>query len=63
MNLAEVAGQLGHNLQTLFATYAHVIEELRGRDKIDSEAEIRTARSGSVKGRSSATARTGAGRP
>jgi hypothetical protein len=32
-NPAEVAGQLGHSLQMLFGTYAHVIEELRGLER------------------------------
>lgn len=43
-NPAEIAGQLGHTLQTLFGTYAHVIEDLRGRTAIDPESEIRAAR-------------------
>lgn len=44
MNPAEIAGQLGHSLQTLFGTYAHVIEELRGQKRIDAEEEIKLAR-------------------
>ena len=43
-NPAEIAGQLGHTLQTLFTTYAHVIEDLRGRKRINAEREIRAAR-------------------
>jgi integrase len=43
-NPAEIAAQLGHSLQTLFGVYVNVIEELRGRDNIDPEAEIRAAR-------------------
>jgi integrase len=45
MNPAEIAAQMGHTLQTLFGTYAHVIEELRGSPRVNAEAEIRTARS------------------
>lgn len=44
MNPAEISAQLGHSLQTLFGTYAHVIEELRGQDTVKAEDEIRTAR-------------------
>jgi integrase len=43
-NPAEIAAQLGHTLQTLFGTYAHVIEELRGREGVNAEEEIRAAR-------------------
>jgi integrase len=43
-NPAEIAGQLGHSLQMLFSTYAHVIDELRGRDRVSAEDEIRAAR-------------------
>lgn len=44
MNPAEIAAQLGHSLQTLFGTYAHVIEELRGQGTVDAEDEIKAAR-------------------
>ncbi len=44
MNTAEVARQLGHSLQTVYGTYAHVIDELVGRARVSVEAEIRTAR-------------------
>lgn len=40
----ELAAQLGHSLQVLFSTYAHVVEDLRGSGKVDAEAEIRSAR-------------------
>jgi integrase len=32
-NPAEIAAQLGHSLQVLFSTYAHVIEDFEGRVK------------------------------
>ena len=43
-NPAEIAGQLGHSLQTLFTTYAHVIEDLRGGAKLPAERQITRAR-------------------
>src|SRR5437870_8921640 len=39
-----IADQLGHSLQTLFGTYAHVIEELRGQETTSAEEQIRAAR-------------------
>ena len=45
-NPAEIAAQLGHTMQTLFSTYAHVIEELRGREGVTAEGEIRAIRAG-----------------
>jgi integrase len=44
MNPAEIAGQLGHSLQVLFSTYAHVIEDMRGSGRVSAEAAIRAAR-------------------
>jgi hypothetical protein len=35
---------MGHSIQMLLSTYVHVIEELRGRERISAEAEIREAR-------------------
>jgi hypothetical protein len=49
MNPAEIAGQLGHTLQVLFSTYAHVIEDLRGGERRSAEDEIRLARRKSAK--------------
>jgi hypothetical protein len=43
-NPVEVAGQLGHSLQMLLSTYAHVIEEFRDIERVDPEATIRAAR-------------------
>jgi integrase len=43
-NPVEVAAQMGHTLQTLFNTYSHVIEDLRGRRPIKPEREIRAAK-------------------
>lgn len=44
VNPAEIAEQMGHSLQMLFSTYAHVMEELRGQAVGDAEALIREAR-------------------
>ncbi len=44
INPAEVAGQLGHGLETLVGTYTHVIEEWRGKKAIKAETEIGEAR-------------------
>jgi hypothetical protein len=44
MNPAEVAEQMGHSLQTLFSTYVHVIEELRGAKRRPAQDLIRDAR-------------------
>ena len=44
MNPAEIAEQLGHSLQMLFSTYAHVIEELRGQRAKPAETVIAAAR-------------------
>ncbi|HJS93739.1 MAG TPA: site-specific integrase [Solirubrobacteraceae bacterium] len=43
-NPADVARQLGHTLQTLFSTYAHVIEDLAEAGKVDAEEAIEAAR-------------------
>jgi integrase len=43
-NPAEVAEALGHSLQTLFSTYAHVLNELRGQPRQTAESIIRKAR-------------------
>ena len=43
---AEIAEQMGHSIAMLLSTYVHVIAELRGRDTVDPEAEIRAARAG-----------------
>src|SRR5581483_5869187 len=50
-NTAEIAAQLGHSLQMLFSTYAHVIEELRGAGRISAEKEIAAARKAAKLGR------------
>jgi integrase len=44
LNPAEIAEQMGHSIQVLLSTYTHVLEELRGRDQILAEDEIRSAR-------------------
>jgi integrase len=44
INPAEVAGQLGHGLETLLGTYTHVIEEWRGKKAVKAQAEIVKAR-------------------
>lgn len=43
-NAAEIAAQLGHSTQVLLSTYLHVIEELRGKGKVNAEKQIQTAR-------------------
>jgi integrase len=43
-NPIEVAGQMGHSPATLFSTYAHVIEELRGRRTTRAETVIAKTR-------------------
>jgi integrase len=40
----DVAGQMGHNPATLLQTYAHVIEELRGKRVVQAVSEIESAR-------------------
>ena len=42
------AKQLGHTLAVFLSTYAHLIDEFEDREKVDAEAEIRTARSRTV---------------
>src|SRR5437763_16139788 len=39
-----VARQLGHSLAVLISTYAHLIDEYEGRERIDAQAEIARAR-------------------
>ncbi|HEU4658233.1 MAG TPA: hypothetical protein VFR97_11940 [Capillimicrobium sp.] len=41
---AAIAGQIGHSVQTLMATYTHVIAELRSEPKIPGDEQIRQAR-------------------
>lgn len=43
-NPADFAEQMGHSLQMLFSTYAHVMEELRGQGAREAETVIREAR-------------------
>lgn len=43
-NHADIAAQMGHNLQTLYGTYTHTIEELRGTRRQSAESLIRAAR-------------------
>lgn len=61
VNPVEVARQAGHSLQTMWSTYAHVIEELEGAERVSAEAEIRAARNSDVSGmcRPDASAATG----
>lgn len=44
MGVTEVSQQMGHSLQTLFDTYAHVIEELRASEPASATTEILRAR-------------------
>ncbi len=43
-NHVDIAAQMGHNLQTLYSTYTHTIEELRDTPRQPVETLIRTAR-------------------
>jgi len=44
LSIVEIAQQLGHNPTTCLSTYAHVIAELRGAEKVSAEEQIRAAR-------------------
>ena len=48
MNVAEIAAQLGHSPQVLLSTYAHIVDDLRGHDRIGAEDEIRAAKTPSA---------------
>jgi hypothetical protein len=41
---AEIAAQLGHTVETLFRSYSHIIEELRGTRRRTAEAQMRRSR-------------------
>ena len=43
-NLAEIAAQMGHTMQTLLSTYVHIIDDLRGSHRINADSEIRAAK-------------------
>jgi integrase len=43
-SLPDVAGELGHGIDVLTSTYAHVIAEYRGRKAIDPDTEIQLVR-------------------
>jgi hypothetical protein len=45
-NPAEIADEMGHSLEVLFSTYAHVIAELKGAGKVSAEDLILEARRG-----------------
>jgi integrase len=44
LSIVEIAQQLGHNPTTCLSTYAHVMAELRGAEKVSAEEQIRAAR-------------------
>jgi integrase len=44
VSLPDAAAELGHGVQVLASTYAHVVAEYRGRPPIDVEAEVQAAR-------------------
>ena len=48
VNAAEIAEEMGHSLETLFSTYAHVIVELRGTGTVSAEKLILAARNGHI---------------
>ncbi len=43
-SIVDIAQQLGHNPNVCLSTYAHVIAELRGAERIGAEEQIRAAR-------------------
>jgi hypothetical protein len=50
--LMEIAGQLGHSVETLLRHYAHLIAEMAGQPSLPAEQAIRDARTGSGRPRS-----------
>ena len=44
INPAEIAGEMGHSLETLLRTYTHVIKELAGQRIVSGDELIREAR-------------------
>ena len=44
LSIVELAEQLGHNPTVCLSTYAHVMAELRGAERISAEDQIRAAR-------------------
>jgi integrase len=44
LSIVEIAQQLGHNPNTCLSTYAHVMAELRGSEKVSANEQIRDAR-------------------
>ena len=61
-NPAEIADEMGHSLEVLFNTYAHVIAELKGAGPVTAEALILEALRGHIlvtsSGDSTATTRS-----
>ena len=47
-NPAEIADEMGHSLEVLFSTYAHVIAELKGAGQVSAESLILEARRGHI---------------
>ena len=47
-NPAEIADEMGHSLEVLFSTYAHLIAELKGAGPVSAEALILEARCGHI---------------
>ena len=48
MSTDEIAEEMGHSLEVLFSTYAHVIKELKGLGPVSSEDLILEARRGHI---------------
>ena len=44
MSVPEIARHMGHSIEMLLSTYAHVIDEFAGSSRIDPEAEISRTR-------------------
>jgi hypothetical protein len=51
MSVVEVARQAGHAPTMTLATYAHVIADLEGSERVPAEASIRAAREAEVSGK------------
>jgi hypothetical protein len=44
LSLVEIAEQMGHSVAVLSSTYAHVLGDLRGGERMSAEATIEAAR-------------------
>ena len=60
-NPAEIAEEMGHSLEVLFSTYAHVMAELKGTAAVSAEELILEARRGHISVTSTENANVGEG--